>query len=66
MKVKIQIKTALPWEKIEAVEHTFKTWKEVCNFAYRLAIQTDREIRVEDEGGKGNYFNPINALDFLN
>jgi hypothetical protein len=65
MKVKIQIKTALLWEETEAVEHTFKTWKEVCNFAYRLAIQMDREIRVE-EGGKGNYFNPINALDFLN
>jgi hypothetical protein len=66
MKVKIQIKKNQPWEKIKGVEHNFKNWEEVRDFAHKLAIQVNAEIRVEDDGGNGDYFSPINALNHLN
>jgi hypothetical protein len=66
MKVKIQIKKNQPWEKIKGVEHTFKNWEEVSVFAYRLAMQVNSEIRVEEESGNGDYFSPTNSLNFLN
>ena len=64
--VTIQIRTKeLDWEQTPKVEHTFNNWKEVSTFAYRLARQVDKEIRVE-KNGNGHYYAVSNASNFLN
>lgn len=64
--VKIQVKELdTDWERITKVNHSFKDWKDVSIFAYRLAKQTDREVRVENNGN-GHYYAPHNAEPFLN
>lgn len=65
--VTVQIKQpslTISWEEVEKVEHTFKTWKEVSTFAYRLTIQFNKEVRVEHKG-QGYYYIPNNANNFL-
>jgi len=65
--VTIQVKQpslTVSWDEIEKVEHTFKNWKEVNTFAYRLALQMNKEVRVE-YNGNGSYYAVSGALNFL-
>lgn len=63
--VTVQIKEQnKDWEDINSVAHTFKTWKEVSTFAYRLTIQFNKEVRVEHKG-QGHYYNVGNAYNFI-
>jgi hypothetical protein len=65
-KVTVQIKKpSLQWDDIEKIEHTFNNWVEVSTFAYRLALQMDKEVRVQ-YNGNGNYYQASNANNFLN
>ncbi len=64
--VKIQVKeNGKSWEETEAVEHTFNQWKDVTTFTYRLALHFNRQVRVEVKGN-GHYYEPFNAVLFLN
>jgi hypothetical protein len=64
-KVTVQINTKGEyWEDVPKVNHTFKTWKEVSTFAYRLTLHFNCEVRVESKG-QGHYYNTNNALNFL-
>lgn len=48
--VTIQVKQpSVSWDEINKVEHTFKNWKEVSTFAYRLALQMDKEVLEDKE-----------------
>lgn len=63
--VTIQVKQpSVSWDEISKVGHTFKNWKEVSTFAYRLALQMDKEVRVE-YNGNGSYYAVSGALNFL-
>ena len=63
--VTIQVKTQVNWENCTKVNHTFKTWENCSIFAYRLAKQSSKEIRVESKGN-GHYYAPHNADTYLN
>lgn len=63
--VTIQInQPSLSWEDIRKTEHVFNTWEDVSTFAYRLAWQVDKEVRVEYLGN-GNYYAVSNAQNYL-
>lgn len=65
MTVTVQIKrSSLDWDLSTKVEHTFKEWKDISTFAYRLSLQTDKEIRVEINGN-GHYYHPSQAENYL-
>ena len=53
------------WENTPKHEQKFKDWACVSEFAYRLSLIHDTEIRVESKGN-GHYYHPINANNFLN
>lgn len=55
---------SLSWEDTKAIEHTFNSWLEVSTFAYRLALQMNRKVRVE-YSGNGSYYHSDSALYFL-
>lgn len=64
-KVTVQVKKlSSDWNDSEKIEHTFENWDAVSTFAYRLAVQTEREIRVESHGN-GYYYIPQHADNFL-
>ena len=62
--VLVQVSENCYWEDVLAVQHTFKDWSEMVHFAYRLALQTQRKVRVENKGN-GHYFNPEYANEYL-
>lgn len=64
-KVTVQIKRpSISWEHCDKVEHPFDNWAEVVKFAYRLALQLGKEVRVE-KNTSGHYFTPDCASEYL-
>lgn len=63
--VSIQVKqNGKDWEQTPKKFQAFKNWDEITNFAFRLSLFFDSEIRIENKGN-GHYYNPIRALSYL-
>lgn len=72
-KVTIQIGRGedLRWDTSKRHRQDFNTWKEVVDFAYRLSLIHQDEIRIEKiygngkASGSGHYFHPQHANRYL-
>ena len=61
----VQIKQkGLAWEETPKVKLTFKDFTDIAIYAYRLTLQTNSEVRIE-ESGNGHYYSPLNAENYL-
>ena len=64
VKVTVQISNGGYWDDVPKVNHVFNDWSEVSKFAYHLALQVNKEVRVEHKGN-GHYYNPNNSEQYL-
>ena len=62
--VLVQVSENCYWEQTPKTYYNFTDWQDMVIFAYRLAVKTGREIRVENMGN-GHYFNPEYANEYL-
>ena len=64
LRLSVQIREEIDWEQTPKTYYNFTDWQDIVIFAYRLAVKTGREVRVESEGN-GHYFNPEYANEYL-
>lgn len=51
--------------KINNTTQTFKNWKEVTTYSYRLALNTNKEVKVTDSKGTEYNYSPFYAEEYL-